>query len=385
MNPVVALGPILVLTLSSQLSLGIAPAAGAWTPVEHLPGVVDIAGPRADGRLVVSAGRALYLLDRASGDLQPFASGAGGYPRLPGDEPYLAVSSGRTVPSMGCRFTRDDVFVIDQAPHRVWRISGGRANVFATVDGVDSLSGITFDDTGRFGNRLLVIGPSRGSTVVAAVDCRGIVTHVTNAAPAMEGGMVVAPAGFGAFAGDLIAPDELSGVIRAVRPDGSTVVMAVSGLPRGQDTGIEGLGFVPPGFTRGGTAYFADRSTPGNRYPGTGSLLSVDRATLVSNGVRDGDLLGATEGGARTVAVRCDSSCLVTEVAQGPATAHGEGHLLVAADHPLPGAASLPPADDLGAAARTQALLIRAGLTVLGGAGLALVVIVFRRNRRRMS
>src|SRR5690242_20338146 len=144
-----AIVPILVLTLSSQLSLAIAPAAVAWTPVEHLPGVVDVAGPRADGRLVVSAGRNLYLLDRATGDLQPFATGAGGYPPLPGDEPYLAVSSGRTVASAGCRFTRDDVFVIDQAPHRVWRISGGRANVFATVDGGDSLSVITFVDSGR--------------------------------------------------------------------------------------------------------------------------------------------------------------------------------------------------------------------------------------------
>jgi hypothetical protein len=96
-------------------------------------------------------------------------------------------------------------------------------------------------------------------------------------------------------------------------------------------------------------------------------------------------LLGATEGGARTVAVRCDSSCRVTQVAPGSATAHGEGHLLVVADHPLPGAATLPPAGDLGAAARTQALLIRAGLAVLGAAGLALVVIVFRRNRRRIS
>jgi hypothetical protein len=381
---VIAGGRTLILTLGS-LGWTSGLALGSWTAVEHLPAVVDMAGPRADGRLVVSAGRNLYLLDRASGDLQPFATGPQGYPPLAGDEPYLAVASGRAVGSAGCRFTRDDVFVIDQAPHRVWRIADGRANVFATVDGVDSLSGITFDDTGRFGNRLLVIGPSHGLTVVAAVDCRGGVTHLTNAAPAMEGGMVVAPASFGAFAGDLIAPDELSGLIRAVRPDGSTAVVAVSGLPHGQDIGIEGLGFVPPGFSRGGTAYFADRSTPGNPHPGTGSLLSVDSATLVGNGVQDGDLLGATEGGARTIAVRCASTCRVTEVTQGPAPAHGEGHLLVVADHPLPGAPALSPAGDLGAAARTQALLIRAGLAALGAAGFVLVVTFLRRNRRRMS
>jgi len=383
---VIAVGPILVLTLSSQLSLAIAPAAAAWTQVEHLTGVVDVAGPRTDGRLVVSAGRNLYLLDRTSGDLQPFATGAGGYPALPGDEPYLAISPGRAVASAGCRFPRDDVYVIDQSPHRLWRIdASGHANVFATVDGVDSLSGITFDDTGRFGNRLLVVGPSHGLSVVAAVDCRGAVTHVTDAAPTMEGGIVVAPASFGAFAGDLIAPDELSGIVRAVRTDGSTAVVAVSGLPHGQDTGIEGLGFVPPGFSRGGTAYFADRSTPGNRYPGTGSLLSLDVTVLAQAGVRDGDLLGASEGGARTIAVRCDSACHVTQVASGPAPAHVEGHLLLVADQPLPGAAALPQAADLGAAARTQSILLRAGLSVLVAIGLLLVVGVVWRNRRRIS
>lgn len=361
-------------------------AVGTWTPVEHLPAVVDVAGPRADGRPVVSAGRNLYLLNRATGDLQPFATGPGGYPPLAGDEPYLAVSSGGAVASAGCRFTRGDVYIIDQAPHRVWRIDAtGAAKVFATVDGVDSLSGITFDDTGRFGNRLLVVGPSHGWTAVVAIDCRGRVVHITDDAPTVEGGIVVAPASFGSFAGDLIAPDELSGVIRAVRPDGSTAVVAVSGLPHGQDTGVEGLGFVPPGFSRGGTAYFADRLTPGNPHPGTGSLLWIDSATLASSGVRDGDLLGATEGGARTIAVRCGSTCRVTEVGQGPAQSHGEGHVLFVADHPGTVATTLSPAGNLGAAARDQALIIRAGLAALAAAGLLLLGIVLRRNTRRIS
>jgi hypothetical protein len=114
-------------------------------------------------------------------------------------------------------------------------------------------------------------------------------------------------------------------------------------------------------------------------------LLAVDGATLVDAGLRDGDLLGATEGGARTIAVRCDSTCRVTQVLQGPAPAHGEGHLLVVANHPLVAATTLPQAGDLGAAARTQALLTRAGLASLGVAGLVLVVMVLRRNRRRMS
>lgn len=372
----------------SQLSLETtsALAAGTWTPVQHLPGVVDVAGPRTDGRVVVSAGRQLYLLNRLSGELQPFATGAGGYPALPGDEPYLAISSGRSVHAAGCRFSPDDLFVIDQSPHQVWRVdASGHASVYAKVDGVDSLSGITFDNAGSFGNRLLVIGPSHGHSVVVAIDCQAQMVHLTDAAPTMEGGIVVAPATFGAFAGNLIAPDELSGLIRAVRPDGSTAVVADSGVPHGPDLGIEGFGFVPAGFSRGGSAYFADRSTPGNAHPGTGTLLAIDSATLSKAGVKDGDLVGATEGGARTIAVRCGATCRVSEVAQGPAVAHGEGHVLLVADHLQPSGTTLPPASHLGAAARNQSLLIWVGLGVLPLAGLLVLGIVLRRSRRRAA
>jgi hypothetical protein len=105
---------------------------------------------------------------------------------------------------------------------------------------------------------------------------------------------------------------------------------------------------------------------------------------LVSAGVQEGDLLAATEGGARMIAVRCASTCQVTEVAQGPSPAHGGGHLLVVADHPRPGAPSLPQAADLGSAARTQAILLRVGVAVLGATGLLVLLLVVRRQRRRI-
>jgi len=49
---------------------------------------------------------------------------------------------------------------------------------------------------------------------------------------------------------------------------------------------------------------------------------------LIKAGVRAGDLLVATEGGARTIMVRCTRSCAVRYVADGPAITHAEGHIV---------------------------------------------------------
>jgi hypothetical protein len=379
-----ALGALLLLTVAAAP----APAVAGWSTRLHVRGVVDVTYARADGRLVVSGGARLWLLDRRTGGLTPFATGPGGYPGGAGDEPYLAVSPGGRVDAAGCAFARDDLYVVQQGTRDVLRIDGGgRSHAFAHVDGVDSLGGIAFDSTGRFGGRLLVIGPGRGATVVVGIDCRGAVRHVTDRAPAMEGGIAVAPPGFGAFGGDLIGTDELSGQILAVRPDGSTALVARSGLPAGGDIGVEGVGFAPPGFGAGGAAYFADRSTPGNPHPGTDSLLQLDARQLTAAGVRDGDLVAATEGGARTVAVRCAASCRVSEVAAGPGGAHGEGHVVLVADRPAGAAATLAEASDLGAAARTQGLLTRLAGVLLGALvlGAVLAPVWWRRRHRRRA
>jgi hypothetical protein len=146
--------------------------------------------------------------------------------------------------------------------------------------------------------------------------------------PVVEGGVVVAPRGFGRFGGRLIAPDELSGRLIAVDAGGRAVELARSGLASGGDIGVESLGFVPSGFDRGMTALLADRAVPGNPHPGTDSILGVSGAALRSAGVRAGDLLAATEGGAETIAVRCGRrACTVRLVAHGPAVAHAEGHI----------------------------------------------------------
>jgi hypothetical protein len=151
---------------------------------------------------------------------------------------------------------------------------------------------------------------------------------ITRSAPALEGGLAVAPSTFGAFGGALIAPDELSGKIYAITAAGAVSIVAKPSLKVGADIGVEGVGFVPAGFmSRGGAAYFADRLARNNPHPGSDSLLRLTSEQLGSAGVNDGDLLAATEGGATLVAVRCDASCKVIPVVTKETRAHGEGHI----------------------------------------------------------
>lgn len=310
-------------------------SGAAWEPWTAVSGVFDLGGPRrSDGSIVVGGAAALYLMT-PDGAVSPFAPR---YHDDVGGEPYIAVSPG--LAGQSCGFLKDETYVLRlHAPLGVTRISGFGDEVtqFAQVQGVTTLGGIAFDTTGGFGHRLLVTGSSAGKTQVSAIDCRGGVQVITKSAPVVEGGMAVAPSGFGTFGGDLIAPDELSGVVWAIDPAGTAHPMINPGLPKGGDIGVESVGFVPPGFLRtGGAVYYADRATPGNPHPGTDHVLRLASVVLIDAGVRDGDLLAATEGGASLVAVRCDTDCHVIPVLTAPTTAHGEGHLGFAAASTLP-------------------------------------------------
>jgi hypothetical protein len=86
------------------------------------------------------------------------------------------------------------------------------------------------------------------------------------------------------------------------------------------DVGVESAGFVPPGFTRAGAAYLADRG-------GTDSILILRGAALARAGVVPGDLLVASERGARTIALHCETTCTVRHIADGPRVTHAEGHI----------------------------------------------------------
>lgn len=56
-------------------------------------------------------------------------------------------------------------------------------------------------------------------------------------------------------------------------------------------------------------------------------MLQIPSASLSRAGVRPGDLLLISEGGALTDAITCGSSCRVRHVADGSARAHVEGHI----------------------------------------------------------
>jgi hypothetical protein len=370
------------------LTLVAAVPAGATGPTwEHwksVPGIFDVAGPRHDGTLVVAGNTQLFLVD-AAGDVAPFARGPQGYTGyadVPGSEAYLTVSAGQALSAAGCSFAPDDVFVLRlHAPLGITRIDAqGNASSFATVAGVDSLNGIAFDTTGSFGYRLLVSGLSKGETAIAAIDCTGTVTFITHTAPALEGGLAVAPAGFTPYGGDLMAPDELSGKIYAIGPDGVVTEAALSGLPSGGDVGVESVAFVPQGFTGGGFAYYSDRATPGSPHPGTDSLLRLSAAYLAGAGVHDGDLIGATEGGATMVDVRCSVTCQAFTVVQTASTSHGEGHIAFTVDKVSSPASSPAASPARPASPNREPLLVIAALFSIVAAALASTLAARRRR-----
>jgi hypothetical protein len=302
---------------------------GHWVPFRHLAGVVDLAGPRGDGSFTVAAAGRLDTLTRA-GVLRPWARGPGGYSTAVGPEPYIAMAGSGRVAGAGCSFPSGMIFALQPGRHPgiIAVTPAGRASRFTSLPATAAPGGITFDTTGRFGHRLVVTARNHAATMVLAIDCRGGARTITSHAPAMEGGIAVAPGSFGRYGGDLIAPSETTGRVYAITPGGTVVTLAVSGLPHGGDIGVESAGFIPSGFGAGGAAYLADRYSKGNRHPGTNSVLRLPGAELIKAGARPGDLLVATEGGARTIVVRCASTCTVRYIAAGPAITHAEGHIV---------------------------------------------------------
>jgi hypothetical protein len=294
------------------------------------------------------------------------------------------------VDAANCDFARDETYILRlrNAPFGIYRIdqTGEHVTSFANVDD-SSLNGIAFDTVGAFGHRLLTSAGINGKTQIAAIDCKGSVQLLTNSAPVVEGGLAVAPIGFGSFGGALIAPDELSGNIYAISPDGTSRLVVNSGLLKGGDIGVESVAFVPKGFTRGGYVYYSDRATPGNPHPGTDHVLRLSSADLVAEGVKDGDMLAATEGGATMIDVRCDTSCRVTTLASEPAsTAHGEGHLVFTLSQAGSASPNGTPSSPIVKRAEPLAPIVPAlvalAAAVLAGVAAALLAVAASRRRR---
>src|SRR5580704_12002949 len=245
----------------------------AWVVFRHLPGVVDLSGPRSDGSFLVAAAGRLLVLGR-DGTLNPFARGAGGYLTAAGTEPYLVLTSSDQVRGTRCSFGNDTAFAIEPgARPGVIMISGrGRARRFASLPPGRSLSGIAFDTTGRFGHRLLVTTGYGGRTTIFGIGCDGRLSAIAAGAPAVEGGITVAPAAFGRFGGDLIAADEASGRVYAVDPAGQVITLARPALPAGGYIGLYSTCFVPP---RAAAACLADRFSSRNKHPGDNAILQM--------------------------------------------------------------------------------------------------------------
>ena len=202
----------------------------------------------------------------------------------------------------------------------------GRSHPFASLPAGAFPSGIASDRVGSFGYRLLVMTTVAGKATLYAFDCRGRGRSIATGAPVVEGGLAVAPRTFGRFGGALIGADEVSGRVFAFGPGGRTRLVVESGLPAGGDIGVEAVGFVPPAVGRRPQAYVADLGSPGSPTSGSDSLLVLP-AVVVRSRLRAGELVVATEAGARTLAVRCGRVCTIRRIADGPATAHAEGHI----------------------------------------------------------
>ncbi len=323
--------PAVALVLLASCGGSAAPGAGAgqarWKHFKSLPNAIDVAGPRRDGRLVAVTRTRLFLLDPA-GALSPFARGSHGFKGGSGGEPYIALASERPLKSAGCTFHRDDVVVLQpgKSPTVVRVTAAGRASTFADLPKGGFPNGITFDGVGRFGHRLIVGSHFKGRNAIYAFDCDGHRRTITSTAPTLEGGMAIAPPGFGRFGGDIVAADEHSGHAYAIGPKGNARRLPDSGLPAGGDIGVEALGFAPSNLAAR-DAFLADLGAPGSPTKGTNSILRSRGNALSKAGVQPGDLLLVTEASAKTVAVRCAATCTIRRVATGPAATHAEGHI----------------------------------------------------------
>jgi hypothetical protein len=137
-----------LLASSIALTASAAPGPGKWRAVAKVPGIVDVVGPRADGRLVLSTHSGLFVM-RPTGSPVPYARGPYGYAGSPG-EPYLTLGRGHRVPGAGCAFRRDVLFALDpDATPWIVRVDrNGRSSRFADLPAGAFPAGIATDTVG---------------------------------------------------------------------------------------------------------------------------------------------------------------------------------------------------------------------------------------------
>jgi hypothetical protein len=344
---------LLLFGLFFQATSPTEPVPPNWERWVTLPGVVDVVGPRPDGKLVAAAGGRLHLVDPHTAGTTPFGSAAA--------SSHIAMAPGRDVTGAGCRFEAGEVYALEQgAINRV--TLDGSSSRFVEPPAVDRLTGIAFDTDGRFGNQLLVAGRKAGRTVLFSIDCRGRLKTLTEDAPPMEGGMEVAPQMFGGHGGDLLGADEVSGDVIFIRYDGTSGVLIRPNLPAGAGVGVRSVGFTAPGFIgRAGTAYVA----------GTDALWRITAENFSQVAIDENDLIVTTAAGGRTAVVRCRTTCRTFPFGDA-AGARIQGHVTVVLGPP-------PPELAKAGAQGTAIFAIVTAVIVAGG-----FILFFVHNRRKV-
>jgi hypothetical protein len=128
---------------------------------------MDVVGPRRDGWMVPAAGGRLWLLgpSPAVRALPP------AYHSNPGLEAYIALARAS---HKGCSFGADHLVrrELRLPSRRHFRQRSWAGARFASITAPGPINGIAFDETGRFGYRLLVTINARTRTTVH-FDCHG--------------------------------------------------------------------------------------------------------------------------------------------------------------------------------------------------------------------
>ena len=139
--------------------------------------------------------------------------------------------------------------------------------------------------------------------------------------------MAVAGAGFGRFAGQLVAPDENGGVIRAFAAAGRRACSPPRGCPRAATSAWRAWASCRGASGRAGRRCSPTASRPAPRTRAATPCSPSAAGRCGARACAAGDLLAVTEAGALTIAIRCARRCSVRRVAEGPAITHAEGHI----------------------------------------------------------
>ena len=303
-----------------------APALGTWRAVAKVPGILDVVGPRGDGRLVLATHGGLFLM-RPGGSPVPYARGPQGYAGSPG-ESYIALGTGRRVRGAGCAFGRDVVFVLDpDATPGVVRIDrSGRSSRF-----VDLPAGHPDRDHDRH-RRPLRLSPPRHVVHGRANHAPRI--RLPRPGPGCRSWRSVRRGRHRSGTphlrplrrhADCRLRDNRADLLLWPRRSCSRCRRIGTSSRRGHRGRVGGL--RPDEARSRGAAYLADMGAPGAPTSGSDSLLILAGTNLSRVNLRSGELVVATEAGAKTIAVRCARRCTVRRVADCPTVAHAEGHI----------------------------------------------------------